>query len=277
MSLIPPPFFMNTVVAIGHKDDNAKEISWYASGFFYARVSNQGNSERKLNAYLVSNCHVLSGRKEIFLRLNPQGKEDAIEVPLKLDAMSLHPKVDVGVVPIDFELLLKHKLNASCFENDRHAINVAGMAKMGVGEGDFVYVLGFPMSLVGPGDRRNAVLVRNGTIARLRDTLDLNSPSFLVDAFVFPGNSGGPVILKPEVFAIEGTQKVDTAVLIGIVASNVFFQDTAISAQTKRPRIIFEDNAGLGVVYPVDCIDECIGHWESKQTTRMAKLDLKKA
>lgn len=275
MSLIPP-FYMNTVVAIGFKSAPEAEISWSASGFFYAKLLKQQGNDRSLAAYLVSNCHVLSGQKEIYLRLNPQGKEDAIEVPLSLDTVSLHPKVDVGVVPIDFNVLLKHKLNASCFENDRHAANLETMTRIGVSEGDSVFVLGFPMSVVGPGDRRNAVLVRHGSIARLRDMLDRASPSFLVDTFVFPGNSGGPVVLKPEAFAIEGTKKMESALLVGIVAANVFFKDTAVSTQTKRPRIIFEDNAGLGVVYPVDYIDECILQWEAKATSRMAKLDIQK-
>lgn len=275
MSLIPP-FYMNTVVAIGYKEEGSDEIAWSASGFFYAKVMNETKAERKFAAYLVSNCHVLSGHKEVYLRLNPQGKEDAIEVPLPLDTLSMHPSADVAVVPIDFNVLLKHKLNASCFENDRHAANIETMNRLGVGEGDHVFVLGFPMSVVGPGDRRNAVLVRHGTIARLRDTLERHSPSYLVDTFVFPGNSGGPVVLQPEASAIEGTKKVESALLVGIVAANVFFKDTAVSTQTKRPRIIFEDNAGLGVVYPVDCIDECVAQWEARSTKRMARLDLQK-
>lgn len=262
MSLIPP-FYMNTVVAIGYKQE--KEIFWSASGFFYAKLVEQAGEKRKLLAFLVSNCHVLSGRKEVFLRLNPQGREDAIEVPLRVDTAVLHPKVDVAVVPIDFNFLIQHKLNAACFENDRHAATLGRMGELGVNEGDYVFVLGFPMSIVGPGDHRNSVLVRHGTIARLRDTLERYSPSYLVDTFVFPGNSGGPVILKPEGFAIEGTKKVGAALLIGIVAANVFFRDTAVSTQTNRPRIIFEDNAGLGVVYPVDYIDECIALFEKQQ------------
>ena len=42
---------------------------------------------------------------------------------------------------------------------------------------------------------------------------------FLVDAFVFPGNSGGPVVSKPEALAITGTKSQDYAYLIGIVVS----------------------------------------------------------
>ncbi len=255
MALIPP-FYMNTVVAIGYRLE--KKIQWAASGFFYAPAQVDPASKPHQPTFLVSNCHVLSGRDEVFLRLNPQGREDAIEVPLKLNHVVMHPKVDVAVVAVDFEVLIKHKMNAACFDGGRHVARRAQMTDLGVSEGDHVYVLGFPMSLVGQGDRRNSVLVRHGTIARLRDTLEGHSPSFLVDTFVFPGNSGGPVILEPEAFAIEGTKKVEAALLVGMVAANIFYKDTAVSTQTNRPRIIFEDNAGLGVVYPVDYIEECI-------------------
>ena len=76
--------------------------------------------------------------------------------------------------------------------------------ELGLSEGDGVYVLGFPMGLTGQGE--DDVIVRQGAIARVRETLE--SPaisSFLVDSFIFPGNSGGPVVLKAEMFAISKT------------------------------------------------------------------------
>src|ERR1019366_8874960 len=59
--------------------------------------------------------------------------------------------------------------------------------------------LGFPLQLVG--GERNYVIVRHGTIARIGDMLAGTNKNFLVDTFIFPGNSGGPVILKPEMMA----------------------------------------------------------------------------
>jgi S1-C subfamily serine protease len=82
--------------------------------------------------------------------------------------------------------------------------------------------------------------------------------TFLVDAFVFPGNSGGPVVSKPEALSIEGTKSQNAAYLIGIVQSYVPYQDLAVSLQTKRPRVVFEENSGLAAVHPVDLIEETI-------------------
>src|SRR5207247_3057746 len=78
-----------------------------------------------------------------------------------------------------------------------------------------------------------------------------------------PGNSGGPVIIKPEMSAVGETKPIDSASLIGVVAGYVPYADVAISRQTERPRIIFEENSGLAIVYPVDLIQEAISQHEA--------------
>ena len=67
------------------------------------------------------------------------------------------------------------------------------------------------------GIERNYVLVRSGVIARVDDLLESVSSTFLIDANVFPGNSGGPVLLEPTVFKLPGTKASATAYLIGVV------------------------------------------------------------
>jgi hypothetical protein len=121
--------------------------------------------------------------------------------------------------------------------------------------------------------------VRSGTLARVRDLLARTSKIFLVDAFVFPGNSGGPVILKPEAIAIEGTKAQIAPYLIGIVQAYVPYQDVAVSLQTGRPRVIFEENAGLAAVHPVDFIEEtiaarCMPRVENPNPARVEKREV---
>src|SRR5207248_3194180 len=142
------------------------------------------------------------------------------------------------------------------FHGNRHVANRATMKSVGVSEGDVAYVLGFPMELAG--EDRNYVVVRGGTVARVRDCLRGSASSFLVDASVFPGNSGGPVVVRPEVIAIGGTTAVKEALLIGVVAGYLPYQDVAISQQTQNPRVVFEENSALAVVYPVDAIEEAV-------------------
>jgi hypothetical protein len=88
--------------------------------------------------------------------------------------------------------------------------------------------------------------------------IDGASPSFLLDSFVFPGNSGGPVVLKPEFLSIQGTKAVSQAYFIGVVTSYQTYQEAAVSPQTKRTRVIFEENSGLAEVLPPDYIEETI-------------------
>jgi hypothetical protein len=66
------------------------------------------------------------------------------------------------------------------------------MKELSVSPGDGVFVLGFPMNIAGR--QRNYVIARQGCVARIGEMLDGASPLFLLDSFVFPGNSGGPVV-----------------------------------------------------------------------------------
>ncbi len=102
------------------------------------------------------------------------------------------------------DVLKKDGIKAEFILGDDNSVDVAKAKELGVSEGDGVFVLGFPLQLVG--GERNFVIVRQGIIARIGDMLEGYSKTFLVDTFIFPGNSGGPVFLRPEVVAITGTK-----------------------------------------------------------------------
>ena len=120
-----------------------------------------------------------------------------------------------------------------------------------------VFVLGFPLALVG--DRSNYVIARQGIIARIQDWYDQAANSFLIDASIFPGNSGGPVLAKPALYTY-GTA-FTSAMLIGVVSGYVPYNDIARSDQTGHPILSYAENSGLAVVVPVDAIDETIGEF----------------
>ena len=98
--------------------------------------------------------------------------------------------------------------------------------------------------------------------------LDHASRTFLIDAFVFPGNSGGPVVLRPEISAIQGTKNQSTAYLIGIVLSYMPYIDAAFSLQTHRTRVTFEENSGLAEILPTDYIDAAIKAYREKKEVK---------
>lgn len=163
--------------------------------------------------------------------------------------------------------ILRDFLYPDHFRSEDALLTRAKAKELGLSEGDGVYVLGFPMGLVG--QREDYVIVRQGAIARVRDVLVLDStePStFLVDSFIFPGNSGGPVILRPELVSVGGTPAMSKAYLLGVVRDYLPYTDVAISAQTKHPRVTFEENSGLADVIPADYIEETIADYGKTAT-----------
>ena len=113
-------------------------------------------------------------------------------------------------------------------------------------------ILGFPMGL-----RSNEFTV---PVARKAMVARADSDTVIVDGFVFPGNSGGPVIYCPTVkFGKNITPGVlNEQRLIGLVLGYISYVDIAVSQQTKKPRITFEENTGLTKVIPADTVLELI-------------------
>lgn len=267
MALIPP-FFLDCVVALGKA--SGSEIAWIASGFLYGEFLKMEGEEKFYNIFLVTNRHVFQGLRQIFLRFNPTGYEAAKQYNLNLvDASSKelwtpHPDsgINIAVTSINVDLLKDQKIRFSWFRSDQHIATLDKMAELGITEGDFVYILGFPMGLIGA--ERNYVIARSGSIARIQDVVERRNKEILVDSLIFPGNSGGPVVTKPEAMAIQGTKSASTAYLIGVVKSFIPYQDIAISVQTQRPRVVFEENSGLAAAIPIDFVQETVKEHQKK-------------
>jgi len=279
MALIPQ-HFMNAVVAIGNRDPTG-EISWVASGFFYGRTRsrNEADGTTAYSTYLVTNKHVLQGLSSPVVRANPNGPEPAQELPLGFvdqstgDALWVEhpdPEVDVVVTGVNLSALNALGLQLTFFPDNQSA-SLSTMRSLGMSEADSVFLLGFPMGLVG--GPRSAVVVRSGVIAQLQSALDGAAKSFMADGYVFPGNSGGPVVTKPEAMAIQGTQAVGSAHLVGIVASYIPYLDVAISAQTGRNRVVFEENSGLSNIFPVDAIEQTVDAFEVRHPSQSTETE----
>lgn len=106
--------------------------------------------------------------------------------------------------------------------------------------------LGFPM-----GNRsvdHAKPIARRGMVGRADPTV------VLADLFVFPGNSGGPVLYVPALkmggVSFGGAEVVRQEMLIGMVSSFIPYKDVAVSQQTGRTRVIFEENSGLANLVP---------------------------
>lgn len=173
-----------------------------------------------------------------------------------------HPdsEVDVAVIWLNIPIVHNEGMKCTFFAEDEDVLLCSDLKNDQVTEGDSIFVLGFPMGLIR--DDRQHVFTRSGIISRIQDLYESKCKDYVIDSFVFPGNSGGPVLLKPELASIRGTKAHDRSVLIGIVKSYIPYVDRAVSQQTGRPRILFEENTGLTMVETVDSIVETIIEYE---------------
>lgn len=280
MALLPP-FFLDAVVALGIGDDPAKR-NWIGTGFLYgALVKKSDPNNKSYSVFLVTNKHVLGDHAKVWIKFNSvsgTGSQD-FDIPLRArngkELWIRHPDddVDLSSIFINAKVLQTKNMRFSFFRDDDHSFTIAQLKSEGVTEGDGVYVLGYPMGLVD--SSWQAAICRSGCIARIQDILNAGNGDFLVDASIFPGNSGGPVVLRPASTAITGTSCISKANLIGVVQSYLPYRDVAISLQTQRPRIMFDENSGLAPVIPVDRINELMIASIKRVKSRLAQAKWK--
>lgn len=264
MALVPP-FFLDCVTAIGFRNTSNEPV-YGATGFLFGKLTKQGPAPeaREYRVYLVTNRHVFANQRTAVLRFNPSAGAPArtFDLPLQdgqgkpLWSVHANPDVDAAAIPINIVLLKTQGIQFSFFAADQATLTLAQAAQNDLSEGHPIFVLGFPLGDVG--GVRNHVVVRQGVVARIRDAIAGTAHVFVIDATVFPGNSGGPVVTKPELVSITGTKAYPSASLVGMVAAYVSYRDIAVSQQTGNVRVIFEENTGLSLVVPVDRISEVV-------------------
>ena len=252
MALIPP-IYLNAVVSLGTLAESFQHVG---TGFLYAHPLPSRLGRTPYRAFLVTNGHVVAGaithvrfnHPKTGLTVKPVGD-------VASEAWTLHPNgADVAVTPLLKSSPLSHGrklLNAEMFIGDIGTSFGEGIQPV---EGDGIFVIGFPLGLVG--DARNYPVVRYGVIARIQDWIRRDKNTFLIDAPAFPGNSGGPVVLKPEMAAIKGTKAITHCLLVGVISNQLRSREVAVSERTGAPRIVFEEDTGLAEVVPVEFVRE---------------------
>ena len=271
MAIIPNGF-SKAVVAIGVQEN--EEISWCGTGFLVYRVINES---RDLVPILVTNKHVLEGRKEIVVRLKHKDSDAVADekVPLyKGDEImyKVHPdpNIDIAAMLLNGSYIMEKQIEFSGFNIDKdHTMTTRELKESGVEEGSLVYMLGFTMGLVNM-DSTDPIC-RLGCIARMSSAQLLETKNILVDIQNFPGNSGSPIILRPEHMSIEGTPCLDKSLLVGIVHSYIPYVEKLMNIQTGKIVEVRSENSGLAYVHHVEYIREVIDllvkPYNSKQVT----------
>ena len=257
---IIPDHYLSSVVSIGVRT-SVSTIAWIGTGFFVGKSTGQDN---KVYPLLVSNKHVYDGKDNIVLRMKKRDNDDlqVLDAPLKNDDGSLRyithdlDDIDVAVLPLSAQFIEDNGLDFPCFNIDENALSSNELRTNGADEGTIVYMLGFPMGLVNISS--NLPICRMGCISRMSETQISEQHNMLVDIQNFPGNSGSPIITRPEFVSITGTPSLTRSVLIGIVHSYIQYREQLINSQTKEVVEIRSENSGIALVHPVEFIREII-------------------
>lgn len=252
MALIPAGY-LNAVVSLGTLNKSFRHVG---TGFLYAHPLPKKQDSTPYRAYMVTNKHVAVDAITHVRFNNPEGGLTVLPIEkVATGAWTPHPKgADIAMMPL---------LKSSPLSKGRNLVDV-GMFIGDIGttfgqgvqpvEGDGVFVIGFPLGLVG--DAHNYPIIRYGVIARIQDWIRRHQDTFLIDAPAFPGNSGGPVVLKPEKTAISKTKAITTCLLVGVISKQLRSSEVAVSEQTGEPRVVFQEDTGLAEVVPVEMVQE---------------------
>ena len=101
-------------------------------------------------------------------------------------------------------------------------------------------------------------ICRMGCIARIDKAEITETKNILLDIQNFPGNSGSPIITRPELSAIGGTKAFNKSTLIGIIHSYIPYQETLVNSQTEKIVEIRSENSGIAMANPVEFIREVV-------------------
>ena len=161
MAMIPPEF-LNAVVSIGIGSDPDNRI-WVGTGFLYGLPVAPESAYR---VYLVTNKHVLEKHQTVWLKFNKSGGQGSTDYPIELKSpsgeslWSHHPRADVAAFPINVNALRQSGHEPVVFQSDQHTETSQQLKDRGATEGDMVFLLGFPMNVVG--QERHHVICRGG-------------------------------------------------------------------------------------------------------------------
>ncbi len=262
MSIIPH-FFMEATVALGRNTTSTPQ--WCATGFVVGRYEGVLDGIDRFSTYLITNKHVVENEEKMVMQVNLVNgvKEYLINLFDEHGSpqYSIHQSADVIACHININQALSEGAQLPFFDLRQHSLTLQQMRDTGVCEGGLAYTLGFPVSIASDfvNTTVKSPICRMGCISRVENVYhDSSTKYFLIDAPTFPGNSGGPVISRPENLSITNTPYNASANLIGLVSAYLPYREILSSTQTHQQRMINEENSGLTVVVSVDCIKEIV-------------------
>lgn len=256
MALIPK-IYIDAVVSIGLRQTN-DSIAWIGTGFFVHRRIN----DKEVLPFLVSNKHIFEGKSCVVIRMRETQENKLVLKDVSLSDCRVHTFADIAAVMLSGTTITQQHLKFSSFDIDGNSFSSFELRDNGVDEGSLVYMLGFPVGLVNVNSE--LPICRMGCIARISEEQIAESHDALLDIQNFPGNSGSPIVSKPEFIGIQGTKILDRCVLIGIIHAYLPYRESLINSQTKEIVEVRSENSGLALMHPVEYIREVIDMYYKK-------------
>lgn len=255
MALIPQAFF-SAVVPVGTV--MADKLHWTGTGFFLMKKQ----PDEKYRLFLVTSRHLVEGQKDISILLeDSESHLNVVNLQISRDIekrYSVHENknVDLAVIGLDGGYFSKMKYRISPFEIDLASVSTSQYLEEGGSPGSSAFIIGYPTGVV---ENESAMpIVRAGCIARMDPSEIERNGVFLVDIPCYPGNSGSPVLTKPEVVAMQGSKPFQKCALLGMINSPISFKEVQMDKKSGEIRQVKNENSGLARVIPVEYIREVL-------------------
>ena len=239
-----------------------------ATGFLigFIRKNSKDPQKRIYNIFLITNRHVFENKEEVFFRFNKnKGGSVRFRVDLIINRQTkwlahINKKIDLALLTVPIELLKQNNIDWRFFNEEMFAEPLK-FRKIGIELGDDIFAIGFPLGL--SGNLQNFPIVRSGSIARINKETLKNNKAFMVDASIFPGNSGGPVLLKPAGISLKNSIAVKRIYLLGVVSGYLSYKEVLYTHQTDPPSYagVSVENSGLAFVVPMNYAKQIYRKW----------------
>ena len=249
-----PSRYLDTLAMF--EDSGGDRLRYAATGFFCRYFT--GGAEGRTLLFLVTSGRAVSGdlgrtrlvcgRRRGFNRITyPAGGGGR----LALGDWLVDSERDVALLPLDPERLNEDAIRCETFDLWGGALESSQLRRHGVGEGDDVLVLGFTPERL---RFRPITMVRRGIIARIQDFYRRRSPTFLVDATTFAGNTGSPVVIRPA--RGRGGQPLThpRPQLIGLVGDSLPNPEGPVRRTDEGLTMLVQVHTRLVRIVPVDAI-----------------------
>lgn len=237
------------------------QIQGIGTGFFLKVNLDKENSR----ILLVSNKHVLSKGTHLRLQFHKRNQDTngpqlgsiySFIIKHHTEAVIIHPDPYIDLACINISLIIS-ALNNEIYYKFIDESLLATYTEDELDVAQRVTFIGYPDNRFD--EIHNLPIIRSGLIAS-HPKVDFNGiKQFIIDAQVFPGSSGSPVMInltfenyKNEI--VIGRQKIR---LLGVVAATMIRYNRIQFMPTNRPPdITVEEAIGLGIVFKTTALRE---------------------